>query len=86
MIGVRKSRTFQEEFLAFPKKHGVHFDEEPLGSAAPDHTEPYGTVLLRDASRHFVPGYDRVVPPGQYAFAESQFSSSSSSFVLGLMC
>jgi hypothetical protein len=42
----RRTRTFQEEYLAFLKKHGARFDEEiPLGIAAPDHTVPYGTVL-----------------------------------------
>jgi hypothetical protein len=42
-----------------------------VGSAAPDHTVPYGTVpsgnvfqALR-AWLHFVPGYDQPVPPGQ---------------------
>ncbi len=33
--------------------------------AALDHTVPYGTVLSGTLSRHFVPGYDRVVPPGR---------------------
>src|ERR1700733_6393700 len=31
-----------------------------------DHTVPYGTALLGwRCPRHFVPGYDRTVPPGQ---------------------
>ena len=43
-------QTIQEEYLAFLKKHGSHFDEKiPVGSAAPDHTVPYGTILSRDA-------------------------------------
>jgi hypothetical protein len=47
--------------------------EIPLGLAIPpDHTVPYGTVLLilSDAfPRHFVPGYDRTVPPGHISTA-----------------
>jgi hypothetical protein len=35
----------------------------------PDHTVPYGTVLSGRFSRHFVPGYDHPVPPGQKPFA-----------------
>jgi hypothetical protein len=35
-----------------------------------NHTVPYGTALFgRRCPRHFVPGYDRVVPPGQFAQA-----------------
>ena len=30
MIGVTKIRTFQEEYLAFLKKHGAPFDEKYL--------------------------------------------------------
>jgi hypothetical protein len=34
-----------------------------------NHTVPYGTALLRCAvPRHFVPGYDRTVPPGLARF------------------
>ena len=37
--------------------------------SAPDHTVPYGTVPLGwGCSRHFVPGYDRPVPPGLSPF------------------
>ena len=43
-------------------------DEIPLGLATPDHTVPYGTALLGwRCPRHFVPGYDRTVPPGHFA-------------------
>ena len=48
----------------------------PVGSAAPDHTVPYGTVSSGDVfpgtsflSRHFVPGYDQPVPPGRSTFS-----------------
>ena len=37
-----------------------------------NHTVPYGTALLGwRFPRHFVPGYDRTVPPGHYATAFS---------------
>jgi hypothetical protein len=40
--------------------------------SAPDHTVPYGTVLLGwECSRHFVPGYDRTVPPGLSLFLQA---------------
>ena len=33
-----------------------------------NHTVPYGTALLGwRCPRHFVPGYDRTVPPGHFA-------------------
>ena len=45
-----RTRTFQEEYLAFLKKHGAHFDEKYLwDQLRTNHTVPYGTVLLRDA-------------------------------------
>ena len=44
-----RTRTFQEEYLAFLKKRRTFRRETPLGLAAPDHTVPYGTVLSRDA-------------------------------------
>jgi hypothetical protein len=50
-----------------------------VGLAAPDHTVPYGTVLSEGRfPRHFVPGYDRAVPPGQRPFAHR-----SASYYLG---
>jgi hypothetical protein len=40
--------------------------------SARHHTVPYGTVLLGYGfSRHFVPGYDRPVPPGHFATGSS---------------
>jgi hypothetical protein len=35
-------------------------------------TVPYGTVLLGDVSRHFVPGYDQAIPPGQKTIRASK--------------
>ena len=57
-----RTRTFQEEYLAFLKKHGTQFDDltkNTSGIGAPDHTVPYGTVLFCTLPRHCVPGYDR---------------------------
>ena len=43
--------------------------DRPPGLAAPDHTVPYGTVLLEGRfPRHSVPGYDHAVPPGRNTF------------------
>jgi hypothetical protein len=40
------------------------------------HTVPYGTVPFEGRSpRHFVPGYDRAVPPGQKPFAHRRASN-----------
>jgi hypothetical protein len=70
------TRIFHEEYFAFLKKHGAHFDEKYLWElAAPDHPVPYGTVLPRDA----FPGTSYqatigVVPPGR---AFSTFTSGA---------
>jgi hypothetical protein len=46
--------------------YGTRFRRgRPPGLAAPDHTVPYGTDLSGTLPRHFVPGYDRVVPTGR---------------------
>ena len=61
-----RTRTFQEEYLAFHKKHGTHSTRNASGISR---ARSYRT--LRDGSfegrfpRHFVPGYDRFVPPGR---------------------
>jgi hypothetical protein len=40
-----------------------------------NHTVPYGTDLLGWRSpRHFVPGYDRIVPPGHFKLSNFQTS------------
>jgi hypothetical protein len=42
------------------------------------HTVPYGTALLGwRFPRHFVPGYDQPVPPGQKPFAHRSGSQLS---------
>ena len=49
--------------------------EKPVGSAAPDHTVPYGTGSFEGRfPRHFVPGYDQPVSPGQKPFAHRRTS------------
>src|ERR1700719_2693815 len=51
----------------FPKEARCTFRREvTVGFATPDHTVPYETVPLGwRCPRHFVPGYDRTVSPGQ---------------------
>src|SRR4029077_19741837 len=49
-----RTRTFQEEYLAFLKlRNTAHISTRNTSgiscAAAPDHTVPYGTVLSRDA-------------------------------------
>jgi hypothetical protein len=42
---------------------------------------PYGTAFLRGAvPRHFVPGYDRAVPPGHFATGTSYPGSPFSTY------
>ena len=65
-VGVRYDRAqlIPEVFLErFEFRHSNH----RIGAhTCPNHTVPYGTALLGwPCSRHFVPGYDRTVPPGQ---------------------
>ena len=61
---LRKFRTFQKEY--YLKKHGAHHDEKYLWDELRRsyRTLRHGSFEER-CSRHFVPGYDRVVPPGQ---------------------
>jgi len=52
-----------------------------MGLAAPDHTVPYGTVLFGGrCSRHFVPGYDRSVPPGRNTLRRGKISETALNF------
>jgi hypothetical protein len=64
---------------SFLKKHGSFSTRNTSGiRSAPDHTVPYGTVILRQGyTRHFVPGYDRAVPPGLSPFGQSHDSTLS---------
>jgi len=63
--GMIPNTNFQEEYLAFLKKHGTHFDEKYLWIS---YARSYRT--LWDGSfegrfpRHFVPDYDRCCPYG----------------------
>jgi hypothetical protein len=36
-----------------------------INSGAANHTVPCGTDHIRVSARHFMPGYDHLVPPGQ---------------------
>jgi hypothetical protein len=47
----------------FPKAN--HSNHRIGAHADANHTGPYGAALMRwPCPRHFVPGYDRTVPPG----------------------
>jgi hypothetical protein len=48
------------------RRYARRFDDWSELGLRSTHTVPYGTVLSGwGCSRHFVPGYDRTVPPGQ---------------------
>jgi hypothetical protein len=67
MLGVTKFKF--REHLALNNTAHISI-ENTSGIAAPDQTVPYGTALFGwRGPRHFVPGYDRTVPPGQKPFA-----------------
>jgi hypothetical protein len=56
---IRAGKRIDSTWRPFPR-------EIPLGLAAPDHTVPYGNGTFEGHfPRHFVPGYDQPVPPGQ---------------------
>jgi hypothetical protein len=67
-----------EEYLAFFERHGAPSDEKYLWDSC-----GRSCRILRDGSfegrcpRHFVPGYDRGVPPGQMPFAHPGGTSQS---------
>jgi hypothetical protein len=55
-----------------PVGNGVIRDTQTLSTfqdnrtpSPTNHTVPYGTISRCDVSRHFMPGYRHVVPPGQ---------------------
>ena len=55
-----------------PVGNGVIRDTQTLSTfqdnrtpSPTNHTVPYGTISQCDVSRHFMPGYHHVVPPGQ---------------------
>ncbi len=69
-------KPFKKKYLVFLKKHGGHLDNEqgPAGTKAL--IIPYPTERFFEGRfpRHFVPGYDRLVPPGQKPFAHRRTS------------
>ena len=83
MIGVRKSRTFQEEYWAFLKRHGAHDARNTSGMSC---ARSYRT--LRDGSSEGAYQALRarlrigVVPYGTVCVVERHPNTSSSSFVL----
>jgi hypothetical protein len=65
-----RAQTFSQRYFAskgapcFLRKAN-HSNHRIGAHTGANQTVPYGTALLRPAlSRHFVPGYDRIVPPG----------------------
>jgi hypothetical protein len=63
----KREESISQRVLTFR----VRFDRAQLIPGAhtcTNQTVPYGTALLGwRCSRHFVPGYDRTVPPGHFA-------------------
>ena len=47
-----------------PWRHAL-FTSATIAPLATDHTVPYGTGFWVAHSRHFMPGYHHLVPPGQ---------------------
>src|ERR1700722_18556712 len=62
--GCRKwAQCFLRKWLKF-----CHSGHQIIAHTCTNHTVPYGTAPLTwRGPRHFVPGYDRTVPPGHLA-------------------
>jgi len=68
-LSTRNTSWTRSSVAAPPLAVRSHRSQRATAWSAPDHTVPYGTVLLGwGCSRHFVPGYDRTVPPGLSSF------------------
>jgi hypothetical protein len=66
MLGVIKISDTKTDYLVLKERRRTFRPEIPHELATPNHTVPYGTVPSGGRfSRHFVPGYDQSVPPGQ---------------------
>jgi hypothetical protein len=69
MLEVIKISDTKTDYLVLKERRRTFRREMPHELAAPNHTVPYGTVPSGGRfSRHFVPGYDQSVPPGQMPF------------------
>jgi hypothetical protein len=68
----RKSENTQRKVFKFLYSKFRHFNRRIGAHTCTNHTVPYGTALLGGTCpRHFVPGYDRAVPPGHFATGSS---------------
>src|SRR5580700_12268323 len=64
----RRPEIIQQTFFQFSYSKFRHSNHRIGAQTCANHTVPYGTVLLGwRCPRHFVPGYDRTVPPGHFA-------------------
>src|ERR1700726_4634645 len=61
-------KPYNINFFSFRARNFVTPNHRIGAHTWANHTVPYGTVLLGwRCPRHFVPGYDRTVPPGRFA-------------------
>ena len=66
----RRPETIQQNFSKLLYSRFRHSNHRIGAHTCANHTVPYGTALLGwRRPRHFVPGYDRTVPPGHFATA-----------------
>src|ERR1700674_1335382 len=64
----RRPETIQHKCFQFSYSKFRHSNHRIGAHTCTNHTVPYGTALLGwRCARHFVPGYDRTVPPGHFA-------------------
>ena len=68
----RRSEIIQHKSFYVSCSKFRHSNHRIGAHTCANHTVPYGTALLGwRCPRHFVPGYDRTVPPGHFATASS---------------
>src|SRR6202043_508016 len=64
----RRPEIIQHKLFQFSYSKCRHSNHRIGAHTCANQTVPYGTALLgRRGPRHFVPGYDRTVPPGHFA-------------------
>ena len=82
---VSQARKIKHKCFPFFRSKSRHAYHRIGAHTCTNHTVPYGTALSgRRCPRHFVPGYDRTVPPGHFATGFS--SSVPSPKSLGFRC
>jgi hypothetical protein len=63
----RRPEIIQHKCFQFSYSKFRHSNHRIGSQTCANHTVPYGTALLGwRCPRHFVPGYDRAVPPGHF--------------------